>query len=82
MEDNFGNHFGLTRISPLCYGWETDMGLKPGESKDFEIIFNDAPLKNTESLTVKVSTGTFGNSEPFEITIPKSIINIVLKEIP
>jgi hypothetical protein len=82
MEDNFGNHFGLIGISPLCEGGETDMSLKPDESKDFKIIFHDAPLKNTESLTVKVSTGTFGNNKPFEITISKNIINTVLKEIP
>jgi hypothetical protein len=82
IEDNFGNHFGLIGISPLCEGGETGRSLRPGESETFTISVRDAPLKNTESLTVKVSTGTFGNNKPFDLTIPKSIIDTVLKEIP
>lgn len=82
IEDNFGNNLGLGSIRPSYYGGETGRSLRPSESEIFTISPNDAPLKNTESLTVKVSAGTFGNTKPFELVIPKSIINTVLKEMP
>jgi len=82
ITDNFGNNLGVGKISPYYGGGETGRSIRPSESETFTISVRDAPLKNTESLTLNVSTGTFGNSKPFELIIPKSIINTVLKEMP
>lgn len=80
LKDNFGNSFGLSFISPLCLGGDTDTGLKPEESKTFDVAFTGEPLKKTESLMVTVSDGTFGNVKQFAVTIPKSLITIALED--
>ncbi len=62
MSDSFGNRYMLASVKPAFYGHE-GYGIRPGESKIFEMRFADEPLPNARSIRISVPPLAFGQSK-------------------
>ena len=70
--DDFGNRIGLRDADPeITFG--TGGGMHPGESRKFSLVFDGYPVKSSQKVTIVISRGTFGNSQPYSILLPRDV---------
>lgn len=72
MADSFGNSYKLTKVSPKFYGNE-GRGIRPGQTKVFELEFADMPLENAKSVRISVEPGAYGQSQGATFDIPADV---------
>lgn len=69
MSDSFGNPYKLTRVSPKFLGIEP-RGIRPGETKIFELEFGDVPLESAKFIRLSVDPGAYGQNQGVTFNIP------------
>ena len=72
LSDSFGNTFKLTWVKPTFYG-TGGRGIRPGETKVFELEFADMPLENAKSVRIVVEPGAYGQNQRAVFDIPAEV---------
>ena len=72
LTDSFGNDYKLTKVSPEFLGNE-GFGIRPGQTKVFELEFADIPLENAKSVRISVEPGAYGQSQGATFDIPADV---------
>ena len=72
LSDSFGNTFKLIWVKPRFYR-TGGRGIRPGETKVFELEFADMPLENARFVRIFVLPGAYGQSQRAVFDIPAEV---------